>query len=166
MVYRIKYTYNTGDTFSTQDGLTGYLELTWQNLDIAKANLKRIEDHYKMYEALNRYNYPRIDNDKIIEQNKGKDWFVTKLILMVKCLEKGDFCEQEWYIDKSAIKKFDKEKYEINERIDKHEAQYCIKLYTDEGKVWQIHAPWCGYFEALVDTEIVSEDLGSLKIII
>ena len=34
----------------------------------------------------------------------------------------------------------------------------CIKLYTDEGKVWQIWAPRCGYFESLYGAKIISEE--------
>lgn len=34
-------------------------------------------------------------------------------------------------------------------------AENCIKLYTDDGKPWQIWAPWCGYFERLNSARIV-----------
>ena len=41
------YNYNTGDSFSSESGLESFLELEWTNLDIAKANLVRIQEHYK-----------------------------------------------------------------------------------------------------------------------
>lgn len=50
MKYKIKYSYQTGDSFGNSDE-EAILELEWENIDIAKANLKRIEEHYKYYQA-------------------------------------------------------------------------------------------------------------------
>ena len=121
MKYRIKYTYDTGDSFHNEYGLVGYLELEWENLEVAKANLVRIEEHYKQYEALNR-NYTNKQRKDIVGENKYKDWYVES--------NYGDFM---------------------------------LKLKTDEGKDWQISAPWCGYFESLKYIEVESIDPG-LKI--
>lgn len=79
MEYRIKYNYNTGDSFNTYEGEEGYLELTWKNLDVAKENLKRIEEHYKQYKSFNGYqSYNRKPRKDIIEENQNKDWFVKE----------------------------------------------------------------------------------------
>lgn len=34
--------------------------------------------------------------------------------------------------------------------------EYCIKLYTDDGKPFQISCFWCGYFEYLHGAEIIT----------
>ncbi len=49
MGYRIKYNYQTGDSERTNTH-EELLEATWENLDVSKANLKRIGEHYKWYE--------------------------------------------------------------------------------------------------------------------
>lgn len=125
MKYSIRYNYDTGDSFTSHTGLEDTLEVTWENLEVAKANLKRIEEHYKMYKILNGYDWDKTKkSEAIVEESKDKDWFV-----------KGD----------------------------KWSYEYCIILYTDEGKPWQLHAPWCGYFESLNSVEIEA-DQSDLKI--
>lgn len=46
--YEILVRYKTGDSFKTYDNETT-IELRWNNLDIAKENLKRIKAHYEWY---------------------------------------------------------------------------------------------------------------------
>jgi hypothetical protein len=48
--YYIEIYYETGNSFGSQDE-TSRLELTWDNLDIAKENVKRIKEHYEWYDA-------------------------------------------------------------------------------------------------------------------
>lgn len=45
MRYKIKYHYQTGDSFNTYEH-TDYLDYYWDDLDIAKEALRRIEEHY------------------------------------------------------------------------------------------------------------------------
>lgn len=116
--YKIKYNYDTGDSFNQYPNQEEVLELEWTNLDVAKANLNRIEKHYEMYRALNSYSSYRKSREEIIKQYENEDWFTA----------------------------------------DKHNLDYCITLYTDEGKPWQIFAPWCGYFEKLNYCEIVQDE--------
>lgn len=52
MNYKIKYSYRTGDSFGHHDA-DGVLEMEWENVDIAKAALKRIQEHYRWYEDQN-----------------------------------------------------------------------------------------------------------------
>ena len=111
MKYKIKYNYNTGDSFHTEEGIESELDLEWDNIDVAKANIKRIEEHYKQYKRANTYSNKR-DKD-VYGENRQKDWFVTDYPL------------------------------------------YCLYLYTDDGKPWQVYAPWCGYFESLNFVEII-----------
>lgn len=49
--YFIKYRYMTGNSFGSHEEIDT-LELTWDNLDIAKENLKRIQEHYKWYKYI------------------------------------------------------------------------------------------------------------------
>jgi hypothetical protein len=60
--YKIKYSYCTGDSFSTQEG-ESVLEFEWTNLDIAKESLKRIVEHYKWYQSM-EYRYLGIQDEK------------------------------------------------------------------------------------------------------
>lgn len=49
MKYKIKYDYNTGDSFHEDRDQISYLECIWTNLEIAKNNLRRIKEHYEYY---------------------------------------------------------------------------------------------------------------------
>ena len=102
--YRIKYDYATGNSFNNYPHNVDYLELEWDNLDVAKANLIRIRDHYKY---------------TIHNSNKSKETLKAR--------------ETDWFVPDS---------------------DYSIKLYTDNGNVWQIRPPWMGYFERLNSAEI------------
>ena len=66
--YRIKISYQTGNSFGSED-TTDYLEITWDDIDIAKENLQRIREHYEMYKELDGY---RINGSRqsIFEKNK------------------------------------------------------------------------------------------------
>lgn len=81
MKYQILLKYSTGDTFNTYD-TEDTLELSWGNLDIAKDNLKRIQEHYKVYKLYSevsgwRSKYLEKDEVELFESRKTKDWFVT-----------------------------------------------------------------------------------------
>lgn len=45
MLYKIKIEYKTGNSFGSHDE-EGEIEYKWENLEIAKENLKRIKEHY------------------------------------------------------------------------------------------------------------------------
>jgi hypothetical protein len=77
MKYKIKYTYKTVNSYNICLE-TNYLELEFNNLDVAKSNLKRIKEHYLQYEKLNDF-YNEINVNEILESNKDKDWFVSKV---------------------------------------------------------------------------------------
>lgn len=48
-MYRIKVSYRTGNSFGSEDTYD-ILEMSWKDLEVAKDNLKRIEEHYRYYE--------------------------------------------------------------------------------------------------------------------
>lgn len=50
--YSIQISYKTGDSFSSRDDVDT-LDLTWNKLEVAKENLKRIKEHYLWYEEIN-----------------------------------------------------------------------------------------------------------------
>ena len=54
MKYKIKYHYQTGDSFHTEE-CEDILEFEWGDLEIAKESLKRINEHYKWYQSKNSY---------------------------------------------------------------------------------------------------------------
>lgn len=132
-MYKIKYLYRTGDSFGSED-LEEYLDLTWENLDVAKKNLKAIKEHHTLYELVNN------------QYNRDKEWEAKVIKFWEDCQHK------DWYVappDPRPVKKL------INEYV--YETTYCLKLQADNGKFMQIHAPWCGYFETLYGAEIVEE---------
>lgn len=47
MSYRIEITYKTGDSFQSSSGNKEDIFFTWDNLSVAKENLKRIKEHNK-----------------------------------------------------------------------------------------------------------------------
>jgi len=152
--YKIKYNYNSGDSFNSYSGLQDFLEIYWENLENAKSNLKRIKEHYEQYKKLKSWHYNEGDFEKIINENKDKDWFVGKKTY--KILDKKNkkfYYLSEVYDDL----KENLDRYEINEVFDKNNAQNYLILYTDNNKPFQFFPPWCGYFESLNYVEIVSE---------
>jgi hypothetical protein len=119
MDYIIRYNYNTGDSFHTEENIEADLD-TWHDVSIAEENLQRIKEHYEFYLAsTDNWSYYNKDkqaqNKKIIDDAKTKEWYVN---------------EYDW----------------------------CLKLKHDNGKEYQIHAPWCGYFESLNSVEIVENN--------
>ena len=151
MKYQIKYTYQTGDSFSNNDA-EGILELRWNDLHVAKTNLKRIQEHYKMYDALNSY-FEKRTKQEIIASFEAFDWLVSEKKLAAFKTDTDWFC-----IDKTQISAAEKQGYKIGEVYDETMAENCLKLYTDEGKVFQLWAPWCGHFETLYGAEIIIDN--------
>lgn len=158
--YRIKYNYDTGDSLNNECGLEDYIELDFDDIVVAKENLKRIEAHYKQYEAIESF-YSRNDTQKIIEENQNKDWFVKveKPCIFYKENRKRTYQA----IDKERIEYYKKKGKEVGTFIDSSSATHSIILYTDMGKPFQFHCPWCGYFETLNFVEIV-ENISDRRI--
>ena len=82
MSYQIKISYSDGDSESTWDS-EEYVNLEWENLDVAKENLKRIKQHYKEYEFLNGWHSwettnkefnRRVENLKKFPWHSPPDW--------------------------------------------------------------------------------------------
>lgn len=159
MKYQIRYTGTTGDSFSTHE-MDNILELEWDNLDVATANLKRIQEHYEQYTEIRdgRYSRRKRIAQEVITSNKDKDWIVLET--KIAAFKDGQF---ERIIDKKQISLYEGRGYEIKDVYDETYAQNCIKLYADNGNVFQMSCPWCGYFETLYSVEIENV-INDLKI--
>jgi len=142
--YRIKISYRTGDSFHNED-TERTLELTWNNLDIAKENLQRIKEHYEMYKGCNNH-YSKPTREQWYEQNKNKVWFVNKPKLY--CIS-SDCAIDDNEKTKKAVGKGNWEY-----RPDSYFAEQCLYLKADNGNEMQLSAFWCGYFESLYGAEI------------
>ena len=150
--YKIKIEFQTGDSFSNSDE-TDYLDLSWDNLDIAKANLQSIKEHYDMYTAINSYGR-NPSRESLYEKNKDKSWFVNNPILY--CISQNNAISED---SKSRYKEEN-----LEYRPDDYYAQNCIIIKTDKNKDFQMSAFWCGYFESLYSAEI-EIDQSDMKIV-
>lgn len=76
-MYKIKITYDTGDSFKTERGLEDYIEGSWNNLDVVTENLNRIKEHYQYYELCTEYNFGKSKKqvDRLIKEYEEKDWY-------------------------------------------------------------------------------------------
>ncbi len=74
--YSIQITYDTGDTFHNEYGLTRNLDLQWDDLEKAKQAVKDIESHYKNHIHL-KYNYDvsKKEQKKIRENLSNHPWY-------------------------------------------------------------------------------------------
>jgi hypothetical protein len=86
MGYQIKAYYQTGDSFGSENTYT-VLELINKDIDVAKANLKRIAEHYEMYKQFNSYSRHR---EKTKKDYKNFDWFVDEDMFEYSVILKTD----------------------------------------------------------------------------
>jgi hypothetical protein len=73
--YRIQIDYYTGNSFGNED-CTDTLEMVWNDLSVAKENLARIAEHYRMYCAREDSFTSTKNRDSVLSENKDKPWFV------------------------------------------------------------------------------------------
>ena len=76
MTYRIRYEYQSGDSFGRRDE-EGTLEMTWEDKTVAQANLLRIKEHYRYYEAVDSRHRNYAEDLAIIGEAPTKDWYVA-----------------------------------------------------------------------------------------
>jgi hypothetical protein len=82
--YKIVVDYDTGDSFNQYPNQKCECVHTWENLDIAKENLKRIDAHYKAYKEIkgwSSYGKPTWDDYKNEKWHNGKSVDYTLLLL-------------------------------------------------------------------------------------
>lgn len=149
--YRIKIDYMTGNSFGSEN-TSDYLELTFKDLNVAKENLKRIKEHYEMYQDIEGWRSTKT-RDQWYEENINKDWFVNKPKLWnIKLNEVIDERKKELHSQE-----------DLQYKPDDYYATHCLYLYIDEGVQIQMSAFWCGYFETLNSAEIEA-DSSDMKI--
>lgn len=75
-MYKIKFSYNTGNSFGTEKNIIEEISLPWENISIARENLRRIKEHYQYYQELHDW-HVRNNNthDAIVKKYKDKPWF-------------------------------------------------------------------------------------------
>ena len=75
--YKIQVCYQTGNSFNSEE-ITEFIDgFSWEKEDVAKRNLKRIGEHYKLYMLFNK-GYDADKGQLDVEKKKAKktDWFV------------------------------------------------------------------------------------------
>ena len=87
--YKIKYNYQTGDSFHTET-CEEVLEFEWEDLDIAKEGLKRINEHYKWYESKNSYSFNKDEVSKPEWHNVNTDHVSNEYYLMNIRMDNGN----------------------------------------------------------------------------
>jgi len=156
MNWKIKYEYEQSESMSDDiDVIEGFVEISWSNLDVAKENLKRIDEHKEVYRKLNDYSFVKRNRQDILKEYANKDWFVKEDKLAIYKDENHYFV-----IDPENKNRVIKEGYNVKTIIDETVASNCIRLYTDDGKTFQFWCPWVGYFEHFISAEIVPDNEG------
>lgn len=145
MAYKIKISYATGNSFGSVDK-EEYLDLEWNNLAVARKNLRRIKEHYQLSEDMKDC-LTRKDMLELLEINKSKDWFVYKPMFVYK--------------DSGLIFRLKDKPNEDNIECipDGYTAEYCIILKTDDDKNYQLSAFWIGYFEQIHSAKIECDNI-------
>lgn len=159
MKYKILYNYNTGDSFHNEDELEDTIELEWNNREVALANLKRIEEHYKFYRQMNK-DYPRLSKKQIkylIWSKLYKDWLVKDRMIYrypkanpSYGTKIANYGETHNYIEDEV--------WGIKTELDYSAMTNQLILYTDQGKPFRFWPSWIGYFESLNYVELKEEN--------
>lgn len=80
--YYIKIIYDTGDSFHHESDVEGVVRgISWDNVEAAKAALKRIEEHYEWYlktREFGRFYYNSDEQKELEEEAKKAAWYSTK----------------------------------------------------------------------------------------
>lgn len=75
-MHKLKITYDTGDSFHHEYGVTGEVDLKWTKLEKAKKALKDIEAHYKWYMIMNKeWNVDKNDQKKATRIAEKAGWY-------------------------------------------------------------------------------------------
>ena len=78
MKYKIKITYDTGNSFRKEEGKIDFLDLEFTDLEIAKDNLRRIKEHYLAYMLIkNEWDIREKDRKREIIKAESQDWYVS-----------------------------------------------------------------------------------------
>lgn len=154
-MYKIEITYITGNSFGSHE-TKDVLDLEWENLEIAKENLKAIKEHWTFYNKIENSYSDQLENQKIYTEIYNKYWwFAGRRDRWFVQFNEGD-SKLDWLIvhkDKKNLKKFENNKSELRwDDLSHHR----MKLKADNGNLMQQHNFWCGYFESLIGAKIIN----------
>ncbi len=71
--YKIKFTYNTGNTFETENGVQGFIDYEFDSLALAKQALARMKEHY-LWRLSEECTYEESKSVPEWYKHKDKDW--------------------------------------------------------------------------------------------
>jgi hypothetical protein len=145
--YKISLRYETGNSLHSEE-VTDSLDPVWENLDIAKDNLRRIKEHYEQYLTLNGCSYNRKNVNDALRSNMNKDWFV--------CVMKPFHIGRNHAISEEYKKTLMDGEWE--NRLDEFMAEHTIRLKLDNGNDFQMTPYWIGQFESLREAEIIPDN--------
>jgi len=76
--YTINITYDTGDSFHTENGVEGTINLSWRNLKKAQQALHDIQMHHACYMIMDRdYNVGKKEKEKAMKVVKSSSWYCS-----------------------------------------------------------------------------------------
>lgn len=113
MMYTIRITYQTGDSFGSSTEVDE-IPMLWCKLDMAQMALETIKEHKEACEAIRNARYKSIEDE-----------------LRLKL--RSEF----WY----------------NDEYGSHESTFLV--YDDTCRPQKINAFWMGYFETILEAEII-----------
>jgi hypothetical protein len=148
-MYRIKISYQTGNTFHTEDAVD-FIDMKWTDKEIVKKNLKAINDHYHMTNST-KFKYSKDDELKELTEKQRKEfWFPHQWIWINK---KGNYKVEEKDAQKNP---------ELCKRVmDKFHIEHRIYLLDNDGNKVLTNCWWNGHFETLYSIEIHTENDGT-----
>jgi hypothetical protein len=82
--YKIVAYYQTGDSFGSRDTQSD-VELQWNDLEIAKENLRRIKEHDEFQREVDN-RFANKTKDQLLKEAKNKPWFTDNKYGFYHCL--------------------------------------------------------------------------------
>jgi len=79
MKWRIRIDYETGDSFGSEN-THDYLDIEWENLDMAKESLRRIKNHFEFCDG--KHCWTRPEGDLPVGVDWNDKWRCLRLILV------------------------------------------------------------------------------------
>lgn len=158
MKYKIKVTYDTGNSFGNELGLEDYIEADFDTIELAERNAKNIMEHYEMYEEVNSYR-SRGNAQEIMAKYKDKEWFNPQILPFIQLDEKTTM-----RINESEVEKYTEKGNKIIYQYDEFSTCYAMNLFiTETESIRYSCGMWCGYFETLCGVEVTTQPMLKLN---
>lgn len=114
MKYRIKYNY-TKSSYEENVDIEDYLDQEWNNLNIAKENLKRIKEHYECYKKWKSMIFCSKEQQEFDKELSTKDWYDSSYFDLLRLkLDNGEFSEITipWSVNNCVLNRIKIEEYD------------------------------------------------------